>query len=260
MSTFLRWMPLDVTDYLNDTGHLTTIQHGAYMLLLMHYWRHGPLPDDDEQLAAITKTDAKAWKAMKNTIRRFFRCEDNGELRQKRADVEREKALEISAKRKAAGGTRHPPPTNGGANAQANAPPNARANAPPIVPPNAGANAEQMLEHLCPHNIPSTSTTSVHREEKKDKENNNLLFFPNPARESEPARTADRIEAQNRSRQTAVALDAQNGERLKRGLFKDTKLDRWDQAKLMAAKPGPKHLNPEQLAVARKLAAMKVTA
>lgn len=257
MSTFLRWMPLDVTDYLNDTGHLTTLQHGAYMLLLMHYWRHGPLPDDDEQLAAITKTDAKTWKAVRGTIRRFFH-QDNGELHQKRADQERDKAQDISTKRKIAGGIRRPPPTNGGANAQANAPPNAGTNAPPNGNANAEANAEQMVEQLCPHNVPSTDSDLGSKQERQVSKNNNLLSFPGSGREVEPT-AAQRIEAQNINRKVGVALDADEGKRLKRELFKDPVRDRWDQAKVMRGGLGAKPLTPEQLAVARKRAGIKVT-
>lgn len=103
MSTADTWMPLYVGDYLADTGHLSACEHGAYLLLLMHYWRNGPLPDNDKQLAAIARLDRKTWVSdVGPTIREFFVLED-GRLHQKRADRERAKWADISAKRREAG-------------------------------------------------------------------------------------------------------------------------------------------------------------
>ena len=38
-------------DYSKDTAHLTMLEDGAYLLLIMDYWTNGPLPDDDAALA-----------------------------------------------------------------------------------------------------------------------------------------------------------------------------------------------------------------
>jgi uncharacterized protein YdaU (DUF1376 family) len=98
------WMPLNIKDYLGDTMHLSTLQHGAYLLLLMHYWMHGPLPDDDEALASIAKMNREDWdQKAHSTIRKFFVAQEDGSLVQKRAEIERAKASEISKKRSAAG-------------------------------------------------------------------------------------------------------------------------------------------------------------
>ena len=71
------WMPLWIGAYLSDTMRLTTIQHGAYMLLLMAYWRErAALPDDDEELRSITKTDKSEWKRIRPVLAKFFRVED----------------------------------------------------------------------------------------------------------------------------------------------------------------------------------------
>lgn len=125
MSRSDAWMPLYVGDYLADTGHLRALSHGAYVLLILHYWRKGPLPDDDESLSAIARTDRDEWARIGGTVRAFFVAED-GVLRHKRIDAERERAARISAKRAAAGaeGARKTNGNRGGkksANAAANA-------------------------------------------------------------------------------------------------------------------------------------------
>jgi len=93
------WMPLYVGDYLGDTGHLTTAQHGAYLLLMMHYWRKGELPDDDRQLSKITKLPLKTWCEYRPTLQDFF----HSGWRHKRIDAELERMLRVSEKRAIAG-------------------------------------------------------------------------------------------------------------------------------------------------------------
>ena len=72
------WMPLYIGDYLADTMHLTGAQHGAYLLLIMHYWRSGPLPDDSVALATIARTERGEWSAMALTVRAFFQVSSVG--------------------------------------------------------------------------------------------------------------------------------------------------------------------------------------
>ena len=66
------WMPLYVADYLADTAHLTTVEHGAYLLLIMHYWQKGSLPDDDKRLSGIARLSVKQWADIRPTIEEFF--------------------------------------------------------------------------------------------------------------------------------------------------------------------------------------------
>ena len=70
------WMPLYIGDYLADTARLTTEQHGAYLLLLMDYWRSGRLPDNDQVLAQICKLTPDAWSNAKAMLMTFFSIEE----------------------------------------------------------------------------------------------------------------------------------------------------------------------------------------
>jgi len=64
-------MPLFVADYRSKTSHLSAAQHGAYLLLIMHYWETGGLPSDDGALARVASMSPSEWK--KNRAARQLR-------------------------------------------------------------------------------------------------------------------------------------------------------------------------------------------
>lgn len=71
------FMPLYVADYLSDAAHLSTVEHGAYLLLIMTYWQRGEaLPDDDKKLARICRVGPREWARMKPAISEFFEIAD----------------------------------------------------------------------------------------------------------------------------------------------------------------------------------------
>lgn len=62
-----------VADYLGDTRHLTTEQHGAYLLLLMTMWRSdGVLSDDPAKLARIAGLTVARWKRIGDDVMAYF--------------------------------------------------------------------------------------------------------------------------------------------------------------------------------------------
>ena len=70
-------MPLYVGDYLADTTHLTTTEHGTYLLLLLCMWRSGgSLPADDAKLARFAKLTKAQWDRSKGVILGFFEIEN----------------------------------------------------------------------------------------------------------------------------------------------------------------------------------------
>jgi uncharacterized protein YdaU (DUF1376 family) len=97
------WMPVFVGDYVADTLHLTTEQHGAYWLLILACWKAGgELPDDDGQLAAITRLQLAKWRTHAAILRPFFAVQGT-KLIHRRVAAELAKARELSAKRSEAG-------------------------------------------------------------------------------------------------------------------------------------------------------------
>ena len=99
------WMPLYVADYLSATSRLTTEQHGAYLLLLMDYWKNGPPPDNDGVLAQITRLSPSAWSNARTMLEAFFQVE-SGQWSHHRVDDELAKAnhnKEVNSRRGKAG-------------------------------------------------------------------------------------------------------------------------------------------------------------
>jgi len=90
------WMPIYWADYLADTGHLSTLQHGAYLLLIAHYWRHACLPNDEQMLARVTRMSMSDWEENRAVLASLFR--EN--WKHDRIDAELAKSAEISSKRR----------------------------------------------------------------------------------------------------------------------------------------------------------------
>lgn len=73
------------------------------MLLIFDYWVSGkPLPDDDHQLASITRLSVQKWKVIRPTLAGFFRVGE-GAWHHKRIDEELAIATDNIDKRSAAG-------------------------------------------------------------------------------------------------------------------------------------------------------------
>lgn len=67
----LPYMQLYVADYLADTAHLTTEEHGAYLLMLFSYWQTGkPLRAD--RLASVARLSNERWADVEKTLKDFF--------------------------------------------------------------------------------------------------------------------------------------------------------------------------------------------
>lgn len=107
MAAHEKWMPLYIGDYLADTMHLTTRQHGAYLLLLMHAWRNKAcIPHSAEAQAAIVRTPLKEWLKDRDSVMQFFSEDPTGEghyFHHQRVDKELSVAEAMTEQRSKAG-------------------------------------------------------------------------------------------------------------------------------------------------------------
>ncbi|MAH32258.1 MAG: hypothetical protein CMG78_09505 [Marinobacter sp.] len=97
------YLPLYIADYQADTSHLTTVEHGAYLLLIMNYWQRGKmLPADDRKLARIAGLGPREWNRIKGTISEFFEVSCSGWLH-RRLESELSKLRDKSLKKRKGG-------------------------------------------------------------------------------------------------------------------------------------------------------------
>lgn len=97
------FMPLYVGDYLSDTRHLSTEEHGAYLLLLMAMWRAGGrLPNEASKLARICGLTGPKWARLEVEILAFFEVAGD-EIGHKRIEKEFKKYTKTCEKRAKAG-------------------------------------------------------------------------------------------------------------------------------------------------------------
>lgn len=68
-------LPLWTDAYLSDTRHLSTEEHGAYLLLLMEAWRRPncDLPDDDVFMARAAGLSPDRWAAIRPVVLAFWK-------------------------------------------------------------------------------------------------------------------------------------------------------------------------------------------
>ncbi len=87
------WLPIYVGDYLADTMHLTTEQHGAYFLLIMAYWKNrGALPEN--RIQGIVNINGNSWSIAEALLKEYFDTTTYpGKWYHKRIEKELEKAL-----------------------------------------------------------------------------------------------------------------------------------------------------------------------
>lgn len=94
------WFPLYIGDYMADTMHLSTLEHGAFFLSLCAYYKNrGPLEDNNEKLSRICRMTLSEWLAIRPTIAPLFEIKD-GFWINKRSDLEIKKTISTQASRR----------------------------------------------------------------------------------------------------------------------------------------------------------------
>jgi len=104
----LPYIQLYVADYLADTAHLSTIEHGAYLLLIFNYWQRGEsfkAKDErtlNKRLASVARLTENEWENVKETLSEFFEITET-EWKHRRVEIDLEAVNAKSTKASNAG-------------------------------------------------------------------------------------------------------------------------------------------------------------
>jgi uncharacterized protein YdaU (DUF1376 family) len=98
------WFPFYSGDYLRKTAHLSVIENGAYLLLLIYCYATGqPLPKDKAAVYRIARAHESVERvAVDSALDQFFMLRDDG-YHNERAEAELGKRVEFHNKLSAAG-------------------------------------------------------------------------------------------------------------------------------------------------------------
>jgi uncharacterized protein YdaU (DUF1376 family) len=132
---------LDISAWLLETQHRPAAERGAILSFKMHFWRIGPLPDDDDALARIAGMDAKDWKKARKALAPLFVIQ-HGEWQ--RADWNDELEAAYAAVKKARERSKKGHDARWRRNASSNASGNASSNASGNASSNASGSAASM--------------------------------------------------------------------------------------------------------------------
>lgn len=97
----LPYIQLYTADYLADTMHLTTEEHGAYLLLIFNYWQTGkPIPK--KRLQKIARVPNDRWPSVEDSLSEFF-ADDGENWVHERIERDLESVMEAQEQRARAG-------------------------------------------------------------------------------------------------------------------------------------------------------------
>lgn len=108
----LPWYAHDIKAYEAKTAHLSILEHGAYRLMMDHYYKTAaPLPANVEQVHRICRALAEHEQvAVTSILHQFFALDADGWHNEK-ADEELSRMADISGKRSIAAKNRHSKPS-----------------------------------------------------------------------------------------------------------------------------------------------------